>query len=97
THIAEGREWFRPYNDAGFGMVAWYRGEFDSAREQLGAAAALRRSVPESRELEAVWFIPNEGTASIYIHLALAHCFQGDLAGTEAELAETERRCDQVG
>ena len=61
--------WFRPFNDAGFGMLAWYRGDFDDARVRLEAAAALR-SDEGARELAAVWFMPNERTASIYTHLA---------------------------
>lgn len=90
------REWFRPFNDAGFAMVLWYRGDFDSARKQL-EAAAFSRSDQGAQELEAVWFMPNEGTASIYTHVALARYIQGDLAGAEAELERTEHRCEALG
>ena len=56
-----------------------------------------RRAVTKgARELDAVWFMPNEGTASIYTHLALARYIQGDLAGAEAELKRTERRCESI-
>jgi len=89
------REWFRPFNDAGFGMLAWYRGEFTDARAKLEAAASAR-SDEGAKELDAVWFMPNEGTASIYTHLALARYIQGDLAGAEAELKRTERRCESI-
>jgi tetratricopeptide (TPR) repeat protein len=89
------REWFRPFNDAGFAMVLWYRGNFEPARKQLEAAAASR-SEEGARELEAVWFMPNEGTASIYTHVALARFIQGDLAGAEAELERTEHRCETL-
>lgn len=89
------REWFRPYNTAGFGMLAWYRGEFGQALELLEAAAA-ERSEEGARALEAVWFMPNEATASIYTHLALARCTRGDLSGAEAELDRTARRCAEV-
>jgi class 3 adenylate cyclase len=89
------REWFRPFNSAGFGMVAWYRGEFDNALAKL-EAAALARSEEGAQELEAVWFMPNEGTASIYTHLALARFVVGDLAGAETELERTERRCEAL-
>jgi class 3 adenylate cyclase len=89
------REWFRPFNDAGFGMVAWYRGDFDTACEWL-EGAAQSRSEEGAKELEAVWFMPNEGTASIYTHLALAHYIKGDLASAEAELERTERRCETL-
>jgi tetratricopeptide (TPR) repeat protein len=76
-------------------MLAWYRGEFETARARL-EAAAVARSEEDARALEAVWFMPNEGTASIYTHLALASFMQGDLAGAEAELARTARRCEEV-
>jgi class 3 adenylate cyclase/DNA-binding Lrp family transcriptional regulator len=89
------RQWFRPYNDAGFGMLAWYRGDFEPALALLESAAAAR-SEEGAVELEAVWFMPNEGTASIFTHLALARCIQGDLTGAEAELDRTAQRCAQV-
>lgn len=89
------RKWFLPYNDAGFGMLAWYRGDFDTARERLEGAASSRNE-EGAKELEAVWFMPNEGTASIYTHLALAYYIQGDLASAEAELERTERRCEAL-
>ncbi|CAN5456922.1 adenylate/guanylate cyclase domain-containing protein [soil metagenome] len=95
TTLTGTREWFRPYNNAGFGMLAWYRGQFDSAVTMLDAAAAAR-SEDGAVELEAVWFMPNEGTASIYTHLALARYIQGDLPGAERELARTAQRCQQV-
>lgn len=69
------REWFRPFNDAGFGMLSWYRGEFSRALAKLESAAAARNE-EGAVELEAVWFMPNEGTASIFTHLALAKCIR---------------------
>ena len=95
TSLTGRREWFRPFNDAGFGMLAWYRGDFDKARELLEDAANAR-SDESAQELESVWFMPNEGTASIYTHLALARHVQGDLAGAEEELRRTERRCEAL-
>lgn len=93
TSLSGRREWFLPFNDAGFGMLAWYRGDFVKARELLEAAARAR-SDESASELEAVWFMPNEGTASIYTHVALCRYIQGDLAGAEAELRRTESRCE---
>ena len=93
TSLSGHREWFLPFNDAGFGMLAWYRGEFITARELLEAAARAR-SDESASELEAVWFMPNEGTASIYTHVALCRYIQGDLAGAEDELRRTESRCE---
>lgn len=90
--LSGARDWFRPYNDAGFGMAAWYRGQFDSALEQLEAAAASRND-QAAQAVEAVWFMPNEASASIYTHLAIARYMKGDLAGAEEEFAKTERYC----
>ncbi len=95
TGLTGRREWFRPFNDAGFGMLAWYRGEFDKALEQLEVAKASR-SDEGANELASVWFMPNEGTASIYTHLALARYMKGDLAGAEVELTRTEKRCKEL-
>jgi hypothetical protein len=95
-NLLESRQWFRPFNDAGFGMLAWYRGDFNGARQKLQSSATARNEVG-ARELAAIWFMPNEATASIYTHLALAHYMQGDLAGAEAELARTEKRCSTIG
>ena len=86
------RPWFRPFNDAGFGMLAWYRGEFESARTWL-ANSAGSRSDKDQLASDGVWFLPNEATASVYTHLALAHYPFGDLADAEAELLRTERHC----
>lgn len=90
-----GREWFRAYNTGGFGMLAWYRGEFRPAITTLEEAAAVRDD-EGAPEVDAVWFMPNEGTASIYTHLALARYIRGDLAGAEKELDRAVRRCDEV-
>ncbi|RDH76011.1 adenylate/guanylate cyclase domain-containing protein [Mycolicibacterium moriokaense] len=95
TALTGRREWFRPFNDAGFGMLSWYRGEFDTARDQLAAAAAAR-SDEGAHELASVWFMPNEGTASIYTHLALARYVTGDFAAAEQEFARTAQRCDEL-
>jgi predicted ATPase len=38
--LGAGREFFKPENDAGFGMIAWFRGDFASARDQLERAMA---------------------------------------------------------
>jgi class 3 adenylate cyclase len=87
-----GRDWFKPFNDAGFGMLAWYRGQFGAAAERLENAAEAVTDEGVAA-FERLWFMPNEGKASIYTHVALARYTQGDLAGAEAELARTAQRC----
>jgi class 3 adenylate cyclase/tetratricopeptide (TPR) repeat protein len=86
-------EW--PTLTAGFGMLAWYRGEFDKARDRLETAASQRSNVRQT--LIAAWFMATDPIASIHTHLALARCIQGDLSGAEDEFLEAARRCDAIG
>jgi tetratricopeptide (TPR) repeat protein len=88
-------EWFRPNNDAGLAMVAWYRGQFAAAREQLESAAT--RSDIAAVEHEAHWFTPNEPVASIYVHLAAARLTEGDFAGAESAFERSARRVERLG
>jgi tetratricopeptide (TPR) repeat protein len=89
------RECFLPINEAGLGMVAWYRGEFGYAREKFEVAATTLTEAC-TRDLEAMLFMPNDATAGLYTHFALAHYIDGDLAGVSAELDRTERRCAEI-
>ncbi len=93
--VVKGRPWAWPTVTAGFGMLAWYRGEFDSARQQLETAASQRNHV--GQEIIASWFMANEPIASIHTHLAMARYIQGDLSGAADELLASARRCDEVG
>jgi class 3 adenylate cyclase/tetratricopeptide (TPR) repeat protein len=93
--MSDGRRWFRRVNDAGFGMVAWYAGDFADARALLEEATA---GVPtEDLTDESVWFVPNEPIASMHTHLALARFVQGDLGGAEQQLAEAGQRTAILG
>ncbi|MGE2718483.1 ATP-binding protein [Mycolicibacterium celeriflavum] len=87
--------WFLVNNDAGFAMLAWYRGQFSSAREALESIAA--RTDVGAGEDEAHWFIPNEPLASIYTHLAAARLVMGDFAGAQDEFDRTARRVEHLG
>ncbi len=89
------REAFLPVNDFAFGMLAWYRGEFDSARTQMELAAAALTPAG-TRALDALLFMPNDPAAGLYTHLALTRCFDGDLARVEAELSRAENRCAEL-
>jgi class 3 adenylate cyclase len=86
---------FVPFSHAAHGMLAWYRGEFGSATEKLHAATSSRTQ-ESADELDAVWYSPNEATAAIYTHVALAKYIAGDLPGAESELAKTEQRCEAL-
>jgi class 3 adenylate cyclase/tetratricopeptide (TPR) repeat protein len=94
--LGEERQWFRPAIEALFGVLALLRGEFAAARCHLEQATA-GQAVADDRQIDAVWFLPNEPIASAYINLALADLVRGDLAGAEAELAHAARRVEQLG
>jgi class 3 adenylate cyclase/tetratricopeptide (TPR) repeat protein len=84
------QHWYHRLNDAGFGMVAWYSGDFADARALLEESTA---AVPgRDRAEESAWFVPNEPIASMHTHLAMARFVHGDLVGAEEQLAETEHR-----
>jgi len=89
----QGASW--PTLTAGFGMVDWYRGQFNDARAKLEEAATQLHHVGSA--VFATWFMPNDPIASVHTHLALARYIQGDLAGAYAALSNTTQRCDEVG
>ena len=89
--LADERAWFRPHSQAGFGMVAWYRGEFGVSRALLEESAAALAEV-DVDVLDAVWFVPNEPFASTHTHLALARAVQGDLAGADEQFSKARGR-----
>ncbi|MFZ1178230.1 MAG: hypothetical protein WAO15_18540, partial [Mycobacterium sp.] len=93
--VSGDRRWFHRLNDAGFGMVAWYGGDFADARALLEEATA--GVTGKDLTDESVWFVPNEPIASMHTHLALARFVQGDLTGTEEQLAETVCRVAGLG
>ncbi len=94
TGVVKGQSSEWPTLTAGFGMLAWYRGEFDRARETLETAASQRGNVRQT--LLAGWFMATDPIASIHTHLALARYIHGDLGGATQQLEESARRCDAV-
>ncbi|MGB6512827.1 MAG: adenylate/guanylate cyclase domain-containing protein [Mycobacterium sp.] len=88
--------WFHRVNEAGFGMVAWYSGDFADARSVLEQTTAMVAGTDRT-DFELVWFVPNDPIAGIHTHLALARFVQGDLDGSEEQLAETVRRVADLG
>ena len=95
AQLTGSRASFMPINEFGLGQLAWYRGEFDYAREKLDVAATTLTDAC-TRDLEAMLFMPNDATAGLYTHVAMARFIDGDLAGVAAELGRTERRCAEI-
>ncbi|UMB67881.1 ATP-binding protein [Mycobacterium paraterrae] len=86
---------FMPINEFGLGQLAWYRGEFGYAKTKLNLAATTLTEAC-SRDLETMLFMPNDATAGLYAHLAMARFIDGDLAGVAVELERAERRCAEI-
>ncbi|MGB6205913.1 MAG: adenylate/guanylate cyclase domain-containing protein, partial [Mycobacterium sp.] len=75
--------------------LAWFQGDFARARSLIEAAATVAGEMP-GPQLEGNSFAPNEPIATLYTYLATSRFVQGDLAGAEAALAQTYRRCESV-
>lgn len=86
-----GQSWFR----SAFGTAALFGGDFNNARSALELVAAVLASTDIN--YESVYFIPCDPISSVHTHLALARFVQGDLAGTEEQLAATVRRVTRLG
>jgi class 3 adenylate cyclase/predicted ATPase len=86
---------FLPINEFGLGQLAWYRGEFGYARAKLDIAASTLTEAC-TRDLETLLFMPNDATAGLYTHLAIARYIDGDLTGVADELKRAERRCAEI-
>ncbi len=83
------RAWYRPANRAGVGMLEWFRGHFGPALDLL-AQAHDELSVPDADDdVDETWFVPNDPTASIHTHLALARFMRGDTDGADAAFGES--------
>lgn len=91
-----GRQWLRPALGGSSGIVAWLRGEFDSARKCFEQATTGHAKDYEER-LQAIWFVPHDPVALAHEHLAWIRLVQGDLAGAEAQLKRAVHRASQLG
>jgi class 3 adenylate cyclase/tetratricopeptide (TPR) repeat protein len=95
SRLPDMSDWNRAVNELLFGMLAWFRGDFAGALARMDASEAMATEVGEP-QVEGYWFAPNEPFASVYTYLAMARFMQGDLAGAEAALAQTRRRCEML-
>ena len=83
------RAWFRPANQAGFGMLDWFGGDFAEAGQILATAADGLVDIVATQSVDEVWFVPNDPTTSVYTHLALARFMVGDTAGADAAMEQS--------
>ncbi len=94
--LEQGRRWLRPMIEASFGVLSWFRGEFEAAGSHLEQAMADLVAA-DQHEIDAVWFQPNDPIATAQVHLAVTRFVRGDLTGAEAELTRTAHRADELG
>lgn len=91
--VDNGREWWRTENIGGSGTLAWLRGDFDKASEQLEEAATLM-DARGHHDVEAEWFMPHDPVVLVLSGLAQARWISGDLAGAGNAL---DRGVDRIG
>jgi class 3 adenylate cyclase/tetratricopeptide (TPR) repeat protein len=94
--VAGGRDHYRPDNEAAFGTIRWFAGDFGAARDQLEAAVegvATRRISPD---YGATYFMPFDGPASAHANLALARFMGGDVLGADQQFDAAQRRCETI-
>ena len=90
------RQWFRPALAGSSGIVAWLRGEFDTAREYFEQATTGVAGDYEQR-LRAIWFVPHDPVALAHEHLAWHRLVRGDLEGAEVQLKSAIDRANHLG
>lgn len=83
-----------PTNMAGFGMIRWYRGDFDDAVARLRDGVAVISDVGlDEVSLPSDWTMPLDPLASMHIHYALARFWVGDVAGADESFWLARQRC----
>ncbi|MGO9385383.1 MAG: ATP-binding protein, partial [Mycobacterium sp.] len=96
ARITKDRPWSNPAIASSLGAVTWLEGDFAAARGHLLQALA-DRSAADPRVLETAWWVVVDPISSAHIFLALTDMVCGDLDRAYAELAESVRRCDDLG
>jgi class 3 adenylate cyclase len=96
ARITRDRPWSRPVIASSLGSVIWMEGDFTTARGHLLRAVA-DRSAADPRVLDTAWWVTVDPISAAHNFLALTHTVCGDLDRANAELAESVRRCDDLG
>lgn len=93
--VDSGREWWRTENIGGSGTLAWFRGEFVAASEQLEEAATLMKARGR-HDIEAEWFMPHDPLVLVHCGVAQARWVLGDLEGAATALQDGLSRIDDL-
>jgi class 3 adenylate cyclase len=92
----QGQRLLRPAIDGSEGILAWLRGEFDTARAYFNQATTDLAEDYEN-QIQTLWFIPHDPVATAHEYLAWDRLVHGDLAGAEAQLTRAMHRADGLG
>jgi hypothetical protein len=93
--VENGREWWLTENIGGSGTLAWLRGDFLDAKEQLEQAAELMK-LRGQHDVEAEWFMPHDPVVLGLCGLAHARWIMGDLAGADEALDRGAARIEEL-
>ena len=96
ARITRDQPWSYPAIASSLGSVTWLEGDFIAARGHLLEALA-DRSAADPRALETAWWVAVDPISSAHVFLALTHMVCGDIDRAMAELADSLRRCDELG
>ena len=86
--LDERTEFLRDEIVAGFGMLDWFEGSFDSAVETLLRCTRDLARIERERQLETFWFTTGYPILFMKAHLAIAQFTAGDVAGADGPLDE---------
>jgi class 3 adenylate cyclase len=86
------RELYRPDNQAAFGMIRWFAGDFHGANTELATSVAGLGTRPRTPDYATTYFMPSDGPTSAYVHRALALFMAGDPAGSDSQIDLARRR-----
>jgi class 3 adenylate cyclase/tetratricopeptide (TPR) repeat protein len=95
TGLAGGRDRYRAGNEAAFGTIRWYAGDFLAAHGQFEAAVAdlTSKTMPD---FAGTHFLPSDPPASAHAGLALARFMHGDVRGADVQIEAALRRCASI-
>jgi class 3 adenylate cyclase/tetratricopeptide (TPR) repeat protein len=94
--VAAGREHYRPDNEAAFGMIRWYAGDFAVAHDQLESSVTGVLTRETAPDYTATYFMPNDAPAAAHANLALARFMRGDVRGADAQIDAARQRCQAL-
>jgi hypothetical protein len=73
---------------AGFGMLDWFEGSFDSAAETLFGSTRDLARIEREHESDKLWFTTGYPTLHMQAHLAIAQFMAGEVAEADRPLEE---------